>query len=89
MRLTLNRRVDGLKAVVVINRAGKAEILVLAPSSGDSSMLESDSAPAEPHDFNARLTLSADGREKIHEFTWRSRLATLTERLSKTAWPSG
>jgi hypothetical protein len=50
MRLTLNRRVDGLKAVVVITRAGKAEILVLAPSSGDSSMLESDLAsdPTNP-----------------------------------------
>jgi len=68
MRLTLNRRADGLKAVVVIDRAAGPETLVLAPSSGDPSTLESQSAPAEPHEFNARLILSADGKEEIQEF---------------------
>lgn len=68
MRLTLNRRADGLMAVVVINRAAGPETLVLSPSSGDLSTLESQSAPAEPHEFNARLFLSDDGKEEIQEF---------------------
>ncbi|MBR0967216.1 cation transporter [Bradyrhizobium diazoefficiens] len=68
MRLTLSRRTDGLKAVVVINRAAGPETLVLAPSSGDLSTLESGAAPAEPHEFNARLILSANGKEDIQEF---------------------
>ena len=68
MRLTLNRRPDGLKAVVVIDRATGPETLVLSPSSGDLSTLESQSAPAEPHEFNARLILSADGKDEIQEF---------------------
>ena len=68
MRLTLNRRADGLKAVVVIDRAAGPETLVLSPSLEDPSTLESESAPAEPHEFNASLILSADGREVIKEF---------------------
>ena len=68
MRLTLSRRTDGLKAVVVIDRASGPETLVLSPSLEDPSTLESESAPAEPHEFNARLILSADGKEEIQEF---------------------
>ena len=68
MRLTLSRRTDGLKAVVVIDRAAGPETLVLAASSGDLSTLESGAAPAEPHEFNARLILSANGKEDIQEF---------------------
>ena len=68
MRLTLKRRADALKAVVVISRAAGPETLVLSPASGDLSTLESQSAPAEPHEFNARLFLSADGKEEIQEF---------------------
>ncbi|MBN8990587.1 MAG: cation transporter [Rhizobiales bacterium] len=68
MRLTLKRRADALKAVVVISRAAGPETLVLSPASGDLSTLESLSAPAEPHEFNARLFLSADGKEEIQEF---------------------
>ena len=68
MRLTLSRRTDGLKAVVVIDRAAGPETLVLAPSSRDLSTLESQSAPDEPHEFNARLILSAGGKEEIQEF---------------------
>jgi len=68
MRLTLSRRTDGLEAVVVIDRAAGPETIVLSPSLGDLSTLESQSAPAEPHEFKARLILSADGREEIREF---------------------
>lgn len=68
MRLILSRRTDGLKAVVVIDRAAGPETLILLPSSGDLSTLESQSAPAEPHEFNARLMLSANGKEEIQEF---------------------
>ncbi len=68
MRLTLSRRTDGLEAVVVIDRAAGPETLVLAPSSGDLSTLESGAAPAEPHEFNARLILSVNGKEDIQEF---------------------
>lgn len=68
MRLTLSRRTDGLKAVVVIDRAAGPETLILSPSPTNLSTLESQSAPDEPHEFNARLILSADGKEEIHEF---------------------
>ena len=68
MRLTLNRFVDELSATVIIDRAGQAETLVLFTSSSNPSMLESASAPAEPHEFDARLILSADGKEDIQEF---------------------
>jgi cation diffusion facilitator family transporter len=68
MRLTLSRRTDGLKAVVVIDRAAGPETLVLSPSRGDLSTLESQSAPDEPHEFRARLILSADDKEEIQEF---------------------
>jgi len=53
---------------VVIDRAAGPETLVLAPSSRDLSTLESQSAPDEPHEFNARLILSAGGKEEIQEF---------------------
>lgn len=68
MRLTLSRRTDGLKAVVVIDRAAGPETLVLSPSQGDLSTLESQSAPNEPHEFRARLILSADDKEEVQEF---------------------
>ena len=68
MRLILSRRTDGLKAVVVIDRAAGPETLVLSPSSEDPFTLESQSAPDEPHEFNARLFLSADGKQEIQEF---------------------
>jgi len=44
------------------------EVLVLSPSRGDLSTLESQSAPDEPHEFRARLILSADDKEEIQEF---------------------
>lgn len=41
MRLSLKRFADGLRAVIVIDRAGESETLVLAPSAGDLSTLQS------------------------------------------------
>ncbi len=68
MRLTLSRCTDGLKAVVVIDRATGPETLVLSTMSGDLSTLQSMTAPAEPHEFDARLILSAHGNEEIRKF---------------------
>ena len=68
MRLALHRSVDGLSAVVAIDRAGQTETLVLSDSSGDRKILESASAPAEPHEFDARLILSANGKRDVLEF---------------------
>lgn len=41
MRLSLKRSADGLRAVIVIDRAGESETLVLAPSAGGLSTLQS------------------------------------------------
>ncbi len=71
MRLTLHRPVDELGAVVAIDRAGQTERLVLSQSSGDRKNLESSVAPAEPHEFAARLILSANGKEEVLEFYMR------------------
>ena len=46
----------------------RAETLVLLPSSSNPSMLESASAPAEAHEFNARLILSTKDRDDVQEF---------------------
>ena len=79
MRLTLDRSAEGLNAVVVIDRPGESEKLVLSPSLDNPTVLESESPPAEPHEFDARLVLSANGREDVQQSTWRSRQATATE----------
>lgn len=68
MRLTLNQPIDGLNAVVVIDRAGQSESHVLFPSPLNLTVFESASAPAEPHDFTARLILSASGKEDVQTF---------------------
>jgi hypothetical protein len=60
MRLRLSRHSEGLQAKVAIERAGGAiESLALAPVGGDHHHLESDVAPAEPHEFKARLLLAS------------------------------
>jgi len=68
MRLTLDRSAEGLNAVVVIDRPGESEKLVLSPSLDNPTVLESESPPAEPHEFDARLVLSANGREDVQQF---------------------
>jgi len=60
MRLRLSRHAEGLRAKVAIERAGGAvETLPLSPVGGDHHYLQSLVAPAEPHEFSARLQLAA------------------------------
>ncbi|AZO33136.1 cation diffusion facilitator family transporter [Mesorhizobium sp. M2A.F.Ca.ET.037.01.1.1] len=60
MRLRLSRHAEGLQANVAIERAGGAvESLPLSPVGGDHHYLQSLVAPAEPHEFSARLQLAA------------------------------
>lgn len=68
MRLTLSRSTAGLNAVVVIERDGRSETLALSPLSENPLNFESASAPSEPHAFEGRLILSADGKKDIREF---------------------
>lgn len=60
MRLRLSRHAEGLRANVAIERPGGAvERLPLSPVGGDHHDLQSLVAPAEPHEFSARLLLAA------------------------------
>ncbi|WP_434722053.1 cation diffusion facilitator family transporter [Mesorhizobium sp. RIZ17] len=59
MRLRLSRHAEGLQAGVAIERPGGIERLVLSPVGGDHHYLQSLVAPAEPHEFSARLQLAA------------------------------
>ncbi|MBN9074796.1 MAG: cobalt transporter [Rhizobiales bacterium 65-79] len=60
MRLRISRHVEGLRANVAIERPGGAvESLPLSPVAGDHHHLQSAIAPAEPHEFSARLQLIA------------------------------
>lgn len=69
MRLTVTRQAPGLSAKVIIDRpGGEQEILELAET-GEHHMLRSKVAPAEPHEFGARLHLSAGGRDETLPFS--------------------
>ncbi|WP_192385305.1 cation diffusion facilitator family transporter [Mesorhizobium silamurunense] len=60
MRLRLSRHAEGLQAHVAIERpGGRVERLPLSPVGGDHHYLQSLVAPAEPHEFSARLQLAA------------------------------
>ncbi|WP_292324150.1 cation transporter, partial [Mesorhizobium sp.] len=60
MRLRLSRHAEGLRANVAIERPdGAVERLPLSPVGGDHHYLQSIVAPAEPHEFSARLQLAA------------------------------
>lgn len=60
MRLRVSKHAEGLSAEVVIDRANEAkEILTLSPHARDHHTLDSAVAPAEPHEFTARLRLRA------------------------------
>ena len=67
MRLALTQHAKDLQAVVVIDRPdGQAEELPLLPDPADRHLLLSTAAPAEPHEFEARLVLTqAEEREEI------------------------
>jgi cation diffusion facilitator family transporter len=64
IRLTVDRRADDLTAAVIIDRPGGPETLALQSIAGNHHRLESTAAPAEPHEFQARLILSANNRQR-------------------------
>ena len=69
MRLTVSNHAEGLGAVVVIKRpGGVAEKLPLLPAADDHHSYISTSAPAEPHEFEASLQLTAAGQEETLAF---------------------
>jgi hypothetical protein len=68
MRLTIDSHADDLVATVIIDRPEGPETLALGPVAGDHHRLESSAAPAEPHEFEARLVLTAKGREQVLPF---------------------
>ena len=69
MRLTVSRHAEELRPVVVIDRPGGiAETLPLLPSEADHHSFLSALAPAEPHEFDARLQLGADGQQEVLPF---------------------
>ena len=59
MRLTTRRAAELLEAVVTISRPDGPETLVLQRVAGDVNVFLSTATPAEPHEFDAILTLSA------------------------------
>lgn len=63
MQLTVSEHAEGLKAVVIVKRhGGLTESLPLLPSIRHHHSYTSQEAPAEPHEFDATLQLSAAGR---------------------------
>ncbi|WP_395015007.1 cation diffusion facilitator family transporter [Dongia sp.] len=61
MRLSLTKPDSEIRAVVHIFRGSTTEILPLLRSKDDARIYESQSAPAEPHEFEANLELKAAG----------------------------
>ena len=62
MRLTVTQHAEGLEAQVTIARPGAAdESLALLPMQDDHHAYLSELGPAEPHEFEAMLRLSAAG----------------------------
>ena len=59
MVLRVSHHAEGLHAKVAIQRNDRIEELVLMPAHGNHHRLESQKAPAEPHEFTAKLLLSA------------------------------
>lgn len=68
MRLTLARHVEGLSAKVVIDRPDGPEILELMPDMDNHHSLTSHAVPAEPHEFNATLVLTASDTSETLPF---------------------
>ena len=70
LQLRLSRAATGLQAEVQIDRgAAGPERLPLAPVAGDPHLLQSATAPAEPHSFGAVLLLAAGDDRLRHPFT--------------------
>lgn len=69
MRLTIARHVEGLQALVTIDRAnGIVEHLALTQVAGSSRTLISAVAPTEPHEFHAQLRLQAGDKKDVLPF---------------------
>jgi cation diffusion facilitator family transporter len=66
-RLSLSKAVRGMQATVIIDRADSEEELPLKANS-DSNTYESSVAPAEPHEFNAKLVLKSKTQTVILPF---------------------
>jgi len=58
LRLSLSKAIKGMKATVIIDRDGSKEKLPLNANL-DSNTYESSTAPAEPHEFKAKLVLKS------------------------------
>jgi cation diffusion facilitator family transporter len=70
MRFVAERAPSGLRAEARIERPGGApEVLVLSPLEGQPGVFWSNLAPAEPHQFQARLVLRAEGRSEAIAFS--------------------
>ena len=68
MQLRVSRATPGLSAAVIISRVGGDETLELSADTADPSLLISAVAPAEPHEFDAVLSLSAGDTEEAIRF---------------------
>jgi cation diffusion facilitator family transporter len=64
MRLTVDRHADDLTATVIIDRPNGPETLRLDPVVDNHHRFESAVAPAEPHEFQAKLVLGARDRQQ-------------------------
>jgi hypothetical protein len=69
MQFTASRATADLQATVAIQREkSRMETLVLAPLAGNPLRFVSDTAPEEPHEFDARLHLRAGDRTEVLPF---------------------
>ena len=68
LQFTSRTPAPGLEAVVSIHRPGGDERLTLAPLAGSATQFLSAAAPAEPHEFDAELTISANGQTESLPF---------------------
>jgi len=71
MRLMLKHHMDGLVAVVSINRPDGIERLPLEAMDSDHHALQSLMAPAEPHEFDAELMLMAGEQRDVLAFSMK------------------
>ncbi|WP_348641931.1 cation transporter dimerization domain-containing protein [Mesorhizobium sp. B2-6-1] len=68
LRLTIDSHADDLGATVIIDRSEGPETLSLGPVAGNHHRRESSVAPAEPHEFEARLILTSKGKQQVLPF---------------------
>ncbi|MBN9560373.1 MAG: cation transporter [Alphaproteobacteria bacterium] len=68
MRFLASSLAAAAEVAVVIARPNRDETLRLLPRNGSPHLLISTEAPAEPHEFNARLVVQAGGREEALPF---------------------